>query len=438
MAGAPLTEREIKGAKPKANKYELTDSTRERGAGRLVVRVSTTGAKEFAFKYQFEGKRQYIALGRYPSFSLTQARDKAQPLAGMIKDGIDPKVELAKEKAAKEAKQQREAKKGSIEQLFNSYTEQMAADGKRTYKAVLAALEKEVYPLIPPATKAKDIQPDDIKLVLGGMIRRGAATQSNRVRSYLMAAFNYGLRHDNDPAHIGSAVLFGIKFNPVAPIPKQTAAERVGENYLTFDEVKTLMADMENRDGFRMGFHVAKLIQLCIYAGGQRPYELTASRWDAVNWTEKTLEIVADVSKNKRAHLLPLTDTALAILEQLHQQRDPLNPYIFPHRFNTAEHLRMDSLTQGIGRYRAAKPAFKVFVARDLRRTCKTLMGALGISKDIRDRLQNHALNDVSSKHYDRYSYLPEKRRALEAWEAKLNEIDQGNVVHFKAQSISS
>ncbi|MFB2728722.1 Arm DNA-binding domain-containing protein [Shewanella mangrovisoli] len=99
MASATLTEREIKGAKPKASKYELTDSTRERGAGRLVVRVSTTGSKEFAFKYQIDGKRQYIALGRYPSLSLTEARDKTKPLAGMIKEGIDPKAELAKEKA---------------------------------------------------------------------------------------------------------------------------------------------------------------------------------------------------------------------------------------------------------------------------------------------------------------------------------------------------
>lgn len=429
MAGATLTEREIRGAKPRANKYELTDSTRERGAGRLVVRVSTTGAKEFAFKYQMDGKRQYISLGRYPSISLADAREKIVPLAGMIKEGIDPKVEQAKDKAEKDAKQQQEAKKGSIEQLFIGYTEQMAADGKRTYKAVMAALIKEVLPIIPPATKANDVTTDDIKLVLGGMIRRGSATQSNRVRSYLMAAFNYGLKHDNDPAYIGSNVLFGIQYNPVAAIPKQTSAERVGENYLNFDEVRLLMADMESREGFRMGFHVAKLIQLCIYTGGQRPYELASSRWDAINWNEKTLEIIADVSKNKRPHLLPLTDTALKLLEQLHQQRDPLNPCIFPHRFNTNEHIRMDSLSQGISRYRAAKPDFKAFVARDLRRTCKTLMGALGISKDLRDRLQNHALNDVSSKHYDRYSYLPEKRRALEAWEAKLNEVARDNVI---------
>jgi integrase len=35
---------------------------------------------------------------------------------------------------------------------------------------------------------------------------------------------------------------------------------------------------------------------------------------------------------------------------------------------------------------------------RDLRRTWKTLAGQAGISKEIRDRIQNHALHDVSSK----------------------------------------
>lgn len=432
MAGSTLTDREIKGAKPKANKYELTDSTRERGAGRLVVRVSTTGAKEFAFKYLFEGKRQYISLGRYPSLSLVDARDLILPLAGMVKNGIDPKAEIEKEQRATQAQTEAEAKKGSLGQLFTGYTEKMAADGKRTHKMVMASLEKEVYPSIPPATKAKDVTVNDIKLVLGKMIRRGAVTQSNRVRSYIMAAFNYGLKHDNDPAHIGSNVLFGLQFNPVAAIPKQTAAEVVGENYLTFDETRALLAELETREGFRMGFHIAKLIQLCLFTGGQRPYELAASRWDAINWQEGTLEIIADVSKNKRPHLLPLTDTALQILEQLHAERIPQNPFIFPHRFRLDQHIRLDSLTQGILRYREAKPDAKVFVARDLRRTCKTLMGALGISKDIRDRLQNHALNDVSSKHYDRYSYLPEKRHALEVWEAKLNEVAQENVIRLR------
>lgn len=61
----------------------------------------------------------------------------------------------------------------------------MKADGKRTYADVLRRLEKDVYPVIPPETKAKDVTPLDIKQILINMIQRGAIVQSNRVRSYL-------------------------------------------------------------------------------------------------------------------------------------------------------------------------------------------------------------------------------------------------------------
>jgi integrase len=168
---------------------------------------------------------------------------------------------------------------------------------------------------------------------------------------------------------------------------------------------------------------------LCLFTGGQRPYELAASKWESVDWQQKTLLITPDISKNKRSHIIPLTDSALVVLQK--QQFNNESEFIFPHRLNTGEHIRLDSLSQGISRYRDATPHINPFTPRDLRRTCKTLMGEIGISKSLRDRLQNHALNDVSSKHYDRYEYLPEKRRALEAWEQKLNLQAVDNVLVF-------
>lgn len=51
--------------------------------------------------------------------------------------------------------------------------------------------------------------------------------------------------------------------------------------------------------------------------------------------------------------------------------------------------------------------------------------------KEIRDRLQNHALQDVSSKNYDRCHYMPEKRAGMEKWDkfvrALLARKDIGN-----------
>jgi hypothetical protein len=70
---------------------------------------------------------------------------------------------------------------------------------------------------------------------------------------------------------------------------------------------------------------------------------------------------------------------------------------------------------------------------RDLRRTWKTLAGKAGVPKEIRDRIQNHALQDVSSKSYDRWTYMPEKRAGMEKW----NEFVSG-LLKKQAESIAA
>jgi len=418
----PLTAKEIKDAKPKLNssgklvKYELVDSTRERGVGRLIVKVLPSGAKEFAYKYKVKGERHYISLGRYPVISLAAARKAIIPHINNLTDGLDPKTELAKKRKLQDLVALAESKQGNIKQLFHAYTDKMKCDGKRTHAAVLINLEKEVYPVIPEETKAKDVSREQMKRVIANLIEREAFTQSNRVRSYLMAAFNYALQHDNDPAVLVQGINFGIENNPVIGIPKQKKGEKVGTNYLNIDETQHVLAGFI--DTVKIGYMCDALLKLCIHTGGQRPYELCTSTWNNLNWKAKTLLITADFSKNKKPHLIPLTDSAIAILKGL-EKVSVGSKFIFSQR-DVRKHLRTDSFSTAIKYYRKSNPKFNPFIPRDIRRTCKTLMGEIGIAKDIRDRLQNHALNDVSSKHYDRYDYLAEKRAALVTWEQRL------------------
>ncbi|EIK6336677.1 site-specific integrase, partial [Escherichia coli] len=228
-------------------------------------------------------------------------------------------------------------------------------------------------------------------------------------------------------------ISFGLEANPVSVIPKQSSAEKVGDTWLTLEELRFLMEHFA--EATNVGLLMQHLIRFCIYTGGQRPFEMIASQWCDVDFQQKTLLVTADVSKNKREHLIPLTESALqelACVQELTKEKS--SPYIFPLSTNGKRPVRTDSLARAIMYFRACNPDFKIFTARDLRRTCKTLMGEAGISKEIRDRIQNHALNDVSSKHYDRYDYLPEKRRALEIWEDRVNNYQQqtgNNVVNL-------
>jgi len=44
----------------------------------------------------------------------------------------------------------------------------------------------------------------------------------------------------------------------------------------------------------------------------------------------------------------------------------------------------------------------------------------MGISTEMRDRLQSHKRPGVSAKQYDRYDYLKDKREIIEEWEQRL------------------
>jgi integrase len=419
----------IRGLKPQARQYEEWNKSGKRGEGRLGVSVGVTGQKVFIYRYFWEGKKQQIKIGQFmQGFSLAQAEEAARILTSQLQQGINPKADKEEKASAKKQAVREAAQKGSVQDLFEAYTDNMKRDGKRTFVAVLTSLEKETRTIIPPTTKAKDVTTEQIKLILAAMIKRGAEVQSNRVRSYLMAAFNYGLKHDNNPASMGRGVLFGLTDNPVRNIPKQVKAEKVGQGCLTLTELKELLARFV--DAPKVGWLTAKLLELIVYTGGQRPYELLTARWENIHWIEKTFLIPAEFSKNRREHLLPLTNRAFQILEYI-RDNSLTSPWVFAQR-DLEQHVLTSTLAKALAYYRKANPDFVYIIPRDLRRTCKTLMGELGISKELRDRIQNHALNDVSSKHYDRYDYLNEKRKALEAWEARLNQSESvSNVVNL-------
>ncbi len=92
------------------------------------------------------------------------------------------------------------------------------------------------------------------------------------------------------------------------------------------------------------------------------------------------------------------------------------------HAQEPTKHMSSDLLSDNIKPY-CKKQQVNKFIPRDFRRTFKTLAGQLKISNEIRDRIQHHALHDVSTVHYDRYDYNEEKMEALLKWEAKLKEI---------------
>lgn len=82
----------------------------------------------------------------------------------LIEKGIDPQ----------ETRQGAAGNKGSVNQLFNGYLAQMAANGKRSVKETARSLEPDARPLI-GGLPAKNITPLDVRDVLYRVVQRGAA-----------------------------------------------------------------------------------------------------------------------------------------------------------------------------------------------------------------------------------------------------------------------
>jgi integrase len=70
----------------------------------------------------------------------------------------------------------------------------------------------------------------------------------------------------------------------------------------------------------------------------------------------------------------------------------------------------------------------------DLRRTAASNMTSMGISRLVVKKVLNHAEPDITAV-YDRHSYDPEKRAALDTWRARLEAIvsGQNNVLSISA-----
>ncbi|GAA4652354.1 site-specific integrase [Kistimonas scapharcae] len=460
-----LTDKEIRNLKPKAAEYLVSDDTSRRGVGRLKLRVRPNGVKEFYFFYSFSGKKK-IKLGNYRSgrkesgITLESARKKAEEFGVLLRDGIDPQQWLDGQRREQEDQRRErerqallESQNGTLADLLASYIGWMKANNRRSISNVEQSLDCYVARPFPRMMDklARDITVTDIRDIIAQMIRKGVTTQSNRVRSMLHAAFQHGLYQDNNPlTYLDKSVTFGLSFNPVSGIPKQTQWERVGERALSETEVHYFWNDMPGcyksrknvRSGGAMSHVMMYYFKLFLALAGQRSMEVLRLQWDWIDRKDSLLVIPAASTKTGgktgRDHVIPLSDLSLQILDQL----APITGHC-RHLFAggqggglmTDNHMSDSAAACSLRKFipiygknhdDPANPFYEQFTPRDLRRTCKTLMGDAGISKEIRDRLQNHTISDISSRHYDRYDYIREKRVGMAIWTEYLRWVIDG------------
>jgi integrase len=415
-----ITEATIKAAikaAPLSGKsvIELKDGG-PRGEGRLalLVRLAKGRVSTEWYAVRYAGKTRAMAkMGCYPTMGLGEARKAfAADYAPAIARGEKPT-----------GPRTRKVRNGdTVEDLFKAYVADLRAHGRVTARQVEGALLtglKNAADAIGRDLAASEVCPANIIPHLSEIYGRGCPSQARQVRGYISAAFSYAIASENSYTRPTGAIVWNLRVNPVLAIPADPNGMRPGERHLTPSEFRLFWYWLESMDE-RWGAAAALRLQM---ATGQRVMEIVELSEAQYDQSQKYLTWAK--TKNGKPHGIPLCDQAVSVMAKLIPTD---RGFYFPAPRNPSDTVGIWQPRKLVQRFLRAHPAIPPFTPRDLRRSWKTLAGAAGISKELRDKLQNHSLSDVSSKHYDRYDMLPERRAAIAQWGGYMTRILAGEL----------
>jgi hypothetical protein len=430
------------------------ESLAGRGTGAMVFKRPNESSPICYYRYHLAGKQVLIKLGTYSrttreaGFTLPELRDKAAEMARIAKEHGDVKAHLAsleadKEAARLQAKRQGEieAERGTFGEMLDAYIEHLAKAGKASAGKVKSLFKVNVFEAQPALTAryANEIRPEDITHILDDTLERkpkargignkakapaaNLISTADELRRYLRTAFNFAAASHLAAGQRGSAraKTFCVNSNPAMLIPVISGAGGGKTKSLTPSEFAELLRHLDTLPERR-----AAIAKAAIYFGGQRIKQLLSATWDSVSGD--TLSLLDAKGKKTEAweHLLPITPRISEIIAPLLADQIAPGPFaLTPGKL--AHKDTISRLFSDAGSALALAGKAQAFSWLQVRATVETLLAAQGVSSEVRAWLLSHGRNGVQSKHYDRYSYLPEKRAALEQWGRYLDKLRDGS-----------
>lgn len=168
-------------------------------------------------------------------------------------------------------------------------------------------------------------------------------------------------------------------------------------------------------------FWVTKLVLKMIFCTGQRSGEICGITWDEIDFDKAVWILPASRVKNSQEHRLPLTDTAQGIIKQARELFGDESPFVFRSPCREGP-IQPHSCSRAVLRHHKEMGIEDPFTPHDIRRTVRTRLAELKVDEFIAERVLGHKLQGMLAV-YNQYDYLPEKRKALELWERRLNAI---------------
>ena len=414
-----FTDAKIKALKPKSARYEVWEQGRK-GFG---IRVSPHGRKGWVFMYWVDGVQKRMTFGIYPAMPLVEAHTALAKAREILAKGGDPGGLLAKDRSD-------HRRSPTVNQLIDEYIEKWAKPRKRTWEEDARMLSKDVTPFL-GKRKAKDIKRRDIILLIDGIVDRGSPIAANRTLRIIRKMFSFAVKR---------GVLDASPCIEIDAPAKENHRERV----LTEEEIEKFWIGL---DKAKMSGGTKLALKLLLITA-QRKGEVTQTEWSEIDLKVGWWTIPKEKSKNERTHRVPLSKMATEMLKQAKELSGD-SKWVFPSikgrcitPRSISRAIRNNSKKKTQGSPKHTPPYgdfFKIehFTPHDLRRTATSMMTGLKIPELEVSKVLNHAIQTVTSKHYNLYSYDKEKQSALRKWSRKLEAIisgkTEGKIIQLKS-----
>ena len=403
-----LTEASIQRTKPPTKgRIELADAL----VAGLYIRITERDRRSWSVMYRIAGNRRVrrLTLGSWPAVGLAEARKRAKDVLLEAMAGKDP--------ASKKIKKEEQAP-DLFEDVAAEFVLRFLKPRQKRWQATEAIINNKLVSRWRGRPIRQITKPDVLKLLDREMDagRQRMANQSHQLAGQL---FRWALRRGY------------VDQDPTAGVDKP-AKDRSRDRVLSDGELAEVW-----QAASQLGYPFGPFVQLLVLTG-QRRNEVAGLLWAEIDFDKQLWSLPADRTKNGRPHDVPLSASAIAILEKMPRLADR----VFPSAKKTSERTisgfsktkrRIDALILEERKRRAAawdQPSDDVepmpaWVLHDLRRTTVTGMAELGVQPHVIEAVVNHVSGHKAGVAgvYNRATYAVEKREALERWSAHIASI---------------
>lgn len=406
-----LTDVAIRNAKPREKPYKMGDSLG------LFLLVQPSGGKLWRLKYRVDGREKKLALGTYPAVSLSDARRARDAARDLHAAGKDPSRE--KRRASL---QSRVAAANTFKALADEYCRKRKRDGEKGWAAGTAKRSEYLLGLLMGAIgglPVGEIEAGDVLAALQKIERKGNLESARRALQLASMVFRYAVataRLRSDPTRDLRGALTTPKVTHYGAI---TDAKRAGELLRAID-----------------GYEGQGLTKLALQFAPHvfvRPGELRHAEWEEVDLEGALWTIPAHKTKMRKAHNVPLSQQAVAILKEAHLVTGP-DGFAFPSIRSRSRPMSENTLNAALRRLGYASDEM---TAHGFRAMASTLLNESGKwSPDAIERALAHGDGDKVRAAYHRGAHWRERVEMAQWWSDHLDQLRKGaDIVQLPTQA---